>query len=72
MIDLPGRMANAGLGVNRGRFPGPSADACPRTAQLCEPRADGQSPVPGITGDSNVTSDGLDENALPYLSTTAT
>ena len=72
MTILPGRIASAGFGVRRGRLPGPSAEAWPRTAQLCEPRAEGANPVPGMTGDSKVTSDGFDENALPSLSITPT
>ena len=58
----------AGFGVNRGRLPGAISDACPLTANDCDPLAEGQKPKPGITGLSKETSDGVMEQTLPCLS----
>src|SRR3546814_4235355 len=69
---LPLRIASAGFGVRRGRLPPSTEDAWPGIAQDWEPRAEGQNPVPGMTGDSQVTSDGFEEKTLPSLSITAT
>src|SRR5262245_26522794 len=60
----------AGLGVRRGRLPGASAAGCAGSVQFCEPREDGQSPVPGMTGVPLAPSLGVVENALPSLSIT--
>src|SRR5678815_2082014 len=60
----------AGLGVRRGRLPGARAAGCAGSVQFCEPREDGQSPVPGMTGVPLEPSLGVVENALPSLSIT--
>ena len=68
MTKAPSRIASAGLGVRRGRLPGATLDECAGSAQDCEPREEGQSPVPGITGVSKETSLGVAEKTLPSAS----
>ncbi len=65
MSQRPRRMAIAGFGVRRGRLPGATDDACPRTAQDWQPREDGQNPRPGMIGLSHEASLGVAETALP-------
>jgi hypothetical protein len=60
-----GPSASAGLGVSRGRLPGATEAATAGSAQDCEPREDGHSPVPGITGVLAETSLGVAEKTLP-------
>jgi len=66
----PGATAIAGLGVSRGRLPGARRLGCPGVVQDCDPREEGQSPVPGTTGVSFETSLGVAETVLPQRSTT--
>ena len=54
--------------MRRGRLPGATEDGCDGLAQDCDPRDDGTSPVPGITGAWREVSLGVAENALPILS----
>ena len=68
MAKAPSRIASAGLGVSLGRLPGATLDACAGSTQDCEPREEGQSQVPGITGVSNETSLGVAEKTLPSAS----
>src|SRR5262245_2301602 len=70
MYAFPSRSSIAGLGVRRGRLPGASAAGCAGSVHDCEPREDGQSPVPGITGVALEPSLGVVENALPAWSIT--
>ena len=56
-------------GVSRGRCPAPLGWHG-LWAQDCEPRDDGQRPVPGTIGDSNETSLGVADTVLPQRSTT--
>src|SRR5665213_2631405 len=72
MYALPLRSASAGLGVSRGRLPGATDAGCVGSHHDCEPREDGHSPMPGITGVSDDASLGVAENALPSRSTTHT
>src|SRR6185312_11191692 len=72
-IGLPSAAsAIATIGVSRGRLPGAGHDGCEGSAKLCEPRDDGQSPVPGITGVSYEGSLGVAAKTLPSLSMTLT
>src|SRR5215467_15733648 len=64
--------ASAGFGVSRGRLPGATEAGSAGSAHDCEPREEGHSPVPGITGVLLETSLGVAENALPWRSTTHT
>src|SRR5688500_6422448 len=68
MYTLPFFSASAGLGVSRGRLPGASAAGCAGSVQDCEPREEGHSPVPGMTGVPLDPSLGVVENALPCSS----
>src|SRR6516165_1694893 len=61
-----------GFGVSRGRLPGATADGCRGSAHDCEPREEGDRPVPGMTIESLDTSLGLMEIALPQRSITPT
>src|SRR5690348_18441886 len=73
VIGLPsGPNAIATMGVSRGRLPGAAHDGCDGSAKLCDPRDDGQRPVPGMTGVSYEGSLGVAANTLPSLSITLT
>src|SRR4030095_6872407 len=61
-----------GAGVRRGRLPGATSLGCPGASQPWEPRGDTTQPTPGMTGESTHGSLGVEENALPSSSTTAT
>src|SRR5918911_5041189 len=67
---LPSFKAIAGFGVRRGRLPGASAAGCSGSVHDCDPRDEGQKPVPGMTGVALDPSLGVVENALPSRSTT--
>jgi hypothetical protein len=71
MTSRPSLKTIAGLGVSRGRFPGPTALGCSGTSHDCDPRDETASPVPGTIGVSVETSLGVAENAFPAASTTA-
>src|SRR5258708_9991514 len=69
-ITLPSsRTAIAGLGVRRGRLPGPTPDGWLGSGRLCVPRPDGTMPRPGITGLRHEPSLGVADMALPQRST---
>ena len=72
MRNSPLRIAIDGLGVSRGRLPGAATEVWAGSPHDCEPRDDGQSPSPGMTGPSQDTSLGVAEKALPCESTTQT
>src|SRR5215204_1298215 len=72
MRSCPLRIAIAGLGVSLGRLPGAATEVWLGSPHDCEPRDDGQSPNPGMTGLSHDTSLGVAEKALPCESTTQT
>src|SRR5688572_32068612 len=72
MKALPSFSTIAGEGVRRGRFPGATDPGSDGSHHDCEPREEGQRPVPGITGVAFDPSLGVAENALPWRSITAT